>query len=398
MRSYAVYWFVILVLSLSGCAQTVKHQPLSKDTYEALKVADSVANERWWGDAAPPDLVSKTIEYRKIFKQHARTKQKGKTKVLSQNILALSGGGANGAFGAGLLAGWTESGKRPTFDIVTGSSTGALIAPFAFLGSAYDETISDLYATATRDSIYTPKILSGLISGSALSDTSSLKKQIETHITPALINEIAKEYKKGRRLFVMTTHFDAMRPMFWDIGYIANHRKADGVDLIRKVILASTSVPVLFPPVPIEWETNGEKFTELHVDGGVTRSVFAYPSQLNVSVLDKQDDIKLDRKIYVVINGNSALGYAPAPVDVLGIAERTINGLLQHQTHADIERIYHLAKRDGVDFNIIEIPDSFNADGATAFDSDYMNALLGIGKEIAKKNNFWYKKPPTLRQ
>lgn len=389
---------IVFYALLTACAQTVKHHPLSADAYQTLKVAETVGNERWWGDVASQDLIKKTIKYRKIFKKNAQSTQRDGNQVLSQNILVLSGGGANGAFGAGVLAGWTASGQRPTFDVVTGASTGALIAPFAFLGPDYDETIYQLYATATRDTIYKPKILSGLISGSALSDTTSLKKQIDKHITPKLVEEIAHAFQKGRRLFIVTTHFDAMRPMFWDIGYIATHRKNDAVTLIRQVMLASASVPVLFPPVPISWEVNGQQFTELHVDGGMTRSVFAYPSQLNIKALDQQENIKLDRKFYLIINGNSSLAYAPAPVDVLGIAERTINGLLQHQTHADIERIYHLAQRDNIEFNIIEIPDSFNANGATDFDSTYMNNLLAIGKEIGKQADFWHKKPPTLRQ
>jgi len=380
VRFYSVQICVVCLLFLSACAQTVKHQPLSAEAYKALKVAEAVGNERWWGDVASPDLIQKTIKYREIFKENAQSTQKEGKQVFSQSILVLSGGGANGAFGAGVLAGWTASGQRPAFDVVTGASTGALIAPFAFLGPDYDETIYQLYATATRDTIYKPKILSGLISGSALSDTTSLKKQIDKHITPALVEAIAQAHKKGRRLFIVTTHFDAMRPMFWDIGYIATHRKQDGVALIRQVMLASASVPVLFPPVPIQWEVNGQQFTELHVDGGMTRSVFAYPSQLNLKALDKQDKIKLDRQFYLIINGNSSLAYAPAPVDVLGIAERTINGLLQHQTHADIERIYHLAQRDNI-----------------AFNSAYMNQLLAIGKNIGTKANFWYKKPQTLR-
>lgn len=388
------FLFVVLALALSACAQTVQHTPLSSHEFNALDFADAGGDERWWGDTAPPNLMEAARE-RKDFFQRKLAKAKGSDPVI--NLLTISGGGANGAFGAGILAGWTQSGERPQFDVVTGSSTGAIIAPFAFLGPQHDQTLLDIYATTTRDTVYQPKILTGLLSGSAVSDTKSLAKQIEKYVTPELLQAIAKEHEKGRRLFVVTTYFDAMRPMIWDIGYIARARPVDGLNLVRQVILASASIPVLFPPVPIEWQEGGKTFTELHVDGGMTRSVFAYPTQIDVQKLDKAQGIQLKRDIYVISNGNSDLDYDPAPVDVMGIAERTTYGLLQNQANADIDRIYYLSQRDHLNFKMIEIPDSFRATGAIDFEPEYMKALLNLGQSIGKQKDFWYKKPPSER-
>lgn len=239
--------------------------------------------------------------------------------------------------------------------------------------------------------------MSGLLSGSAVSDTTSLKKQIKKYVTPELVEAIAKEHAKNRKLFVVTTHFDAMRPMIWDIGEIASNRGKDAAPLIVKLILASASIPVLFPPVPIERKINDKHFTELHVDGGMTRSVFAYPAQISVKEVDRIQGLNFHRNVYVILNSNNRLPYEPASVDVLSIAERSTNGLLQNQANADIERIYYLAQRDGINFNMIEIPDNFVADGATNFDPTYMKKLLELGMEIGRKGSFWHDKPPAER-
>lgn len=385
---------LIILIFLSACAQNTHPPALTELEYKALDFIDAGGDERWWGDTAPPNLIEAVKEEAdNIKKLHPNTKG----KVIEQNLLALSGGGANGSFGAGLLAGWTKSGKRPEFDIVTGSSTGAIIAPFAFLGAEYDNDLLSIYKLITRDNIYTPKILTGLISGSSVLDTTSLKKQIEIYVTPELVKEIATEHRKGRRLFMVTTHFNAMRPMIWNIGYIANEHPSGGIDLIRQVILASASIPVLFPPVEIKWEIDGKEFTEIHVDGAITRSVFAYPAKVNIKEIDKAQGLKFNRNVYVILNGNSELSYDPDPSGVLGIAERTTYALLRNQANADIERIYYLSNRDDINFNMIEIPDTFIADGGTGFDPIYMNKLLELGEDIGKKGNFWYKKPISER-
>ncbi|AEF05667.1 patatin-like phospholipase family protein [Alteromonas naphthalenivorans] len=386
---------IALVFLLSACAQTVHHQPLSKEQYSSIDSSQVGENIRWWGDTLPTGFEEGLRKEAEILKKvHPYYKE----KAVSQNMLAISGGGANGAFGAGLLAGWTESGLRPTFDTVSGVSTGALIAPFAYLGTDYDDELLSIYSSIKRDDVYQPKILTGLLSGSALADTKSLQEQIEHYVTPSLVTKIAEIHRQeGRGLYIITTHLDAMRPMVWDIGEIAQQSTDDSVELIRSIMLASASIPVMFPPVPIERKLNGETYTELHVDGGVTRNVFAYPVQISLKYADKIRGLTFDRKFYLIQNGNSRLTYEPSQVGVLSIAERTIKGLLQGKGNADIERVYYLSQRDDYEFNTIEIPARFVANGAVDFDTVYMNELLELGRSIGKNGEFWYDKPAAYR-
>jgi predicted acylesterase/phospholipase RssA len=197
-------------------------------------------------------------------------------------ILALSGGGADGAYGAGFLKGWTEHGSRPVFDVVTGVSTGALIAPFAFLGSDYDGELEAFYTGVSTDSVLTFTLFRAVFGGSAVADTEPLRQILMATVNTDLTARIAAEHRKGRRLLVATTNIDSQRPVIWDLGAIAATGRPDAPALIRKVVLASASIPGAFPPVLFPVEANGEAFQEVHVDGGVTLSIFAYPPSVNL--------------------------------------------------------------------------------------------------------------------
>ena len=291
--------------------------------------------------------------------------------------------------------GWTKPGKRPQFELVTGTST--IIAPFPFLGEKYDDILYDIYAKLTREKVYESRFLNGMLGGSAIADTSSLGTQIEKHITLNLIKEIAAEHRKARSLFVVTTHFDSMRPMIWNIGSIAEKENNEAVLLIRKIILASASIPVLFPPVKFEREIDGKIYTELHVDGGGTRNAFSYPAKITMPNIERIQGLHFERNVYVIQNSNSKLSYEPAPTDLAGIASRTTLGLLQNKINSDIEKIYYLSKRDGTYFNMIEIPDYFKADKAIEFDSVYINELLKVGLEMGQTGSFWHSLPPSER-
>lgn len=383
-----------------GCARTVVHHPLTTLEYEQAGLEYEQAGlgvqvlERWWGDVAPPNLEQ-------LLKQEAsvlRERFPGAVDSRLENApilrtLVISGGGANGAFGAGLLAGWTESGKRPTFELVTGVSTGAIIAPFAFLGSEYDAELLQIFSSIVRDDVYRWEPVAGFLSGSALADTTPLRQQVETHVTPELVDALAEQHLTGRRLFIVTTHFDALRPMVWDIGGIATHSGDRAISLIRQIILASAAIPVIFPPVPIEWEIDGKRFTELHVDGGVSSQVFAYPAQIEAGRLNEILGLTFRREIFLILNGNASSTYEPAPVKVVPIAERAMKALLRNQANGDVERIYYLSRRDNFGFNMISIPNSFRANRSTEFDPNYMRALLDLGREVGRRGEFWFDRP-----
>lgn len=403
MSHFPMYRLIIsgCCVLLAACAQKIVHTPLSSEQYSAIAYSDSGGLERWWGDAAPPLLEESLKQHSVILKQRFPDAVITNTTEPPQrpkyNSLIISGGGADGAFGAGVIVGWTKSGKRPQFEVVSGTSTGAVIAPFAFLGPKYDDILYDIYANLTREKVYKSELLKGIFGGSAIADTTSLKEQIKQHIDLNLIKKIAIEHRKARSLFVVTTHFDAMRPMIWDIGHIAENENEEAVLLIRKIILASASIPVLFPPVKFERQIEGKIYSELHVDGGVTRNAFSYPAKISIADIERIQGLEFERNIYVIQNSNNRLYYEPAPTDLAGIASRTTFGLLQNKTNADIEKIYYLSQRDGVNFHMIEIPDSFRADKAIEFDSTYINALLKLGVEVAQQDSFWHKLPPSER-
>ena len=189
----------------------------------------------------------------------------------------ISGGGDWGAFGAGVLKGWgnvTGDLARPQFDVVTGVSTGALIAPFAFLGRAYDSQLAGLFTSYGADQIYESNILSGIFGGKALANSKPLAKLIETYVDASFLRRVAEERTKGRFLLVGTTNLDAQRPVYWDMGKIAQKGDNQALELFRHVLLASASIPGIFPPVLVQVEAGGQVYQEMHVDGGTTREVF----------------------------------------------------------------------------------------------------------------------------
>ncbi|MBU2972069.1 patatin-like phospholipase family protein [Pseudoalteromonas sp. C2R02] len=393
-----VLFVVFTFLFCVSCAQKIAHNPLSKSEYNAIDFADSKRAERWWGDVKPPLLKENLHHQAIILQQRFPSAIKTKSEASPDfDALTLSGGGADGAFGAGILVGWTQSGSRPEFELVVGTSTGAVIAPFAFLGAEYDDILFEIYSQLTQEKVYRSQLLSGILGGSSIADTKYLQLQIKKYITLDLIKKIAIEHKKARSLLVVTTHFDAMRPMIWDIGTIAMRENNAAVEQIREIILASASIPIYFPPVAIELHDKTKPYTELHVDGGLTRNAFSYPAQISIDEIERIQGLYFNRNIYVIQNGNSSMQYEPAETDLSSIAARTMLGLLQDKINSDIERIYYLSQRDKLNFNMIEIPDDFIADKAIEFDSTYINKLLKLGIKLGKSGDFWRKKPPSER-
>ena len=192
--------------------------------------------------------------------------------------LALSGGGANGAFGAGFLNGWSSTGSRPTFKVVTGVSTGALMAPFAFLGQPGDAALHEFYTTTASRDIFALgeflDIISRVLFGEGIADTSPLVSLLERHVDEALLQQVALAHKSGRRLYIGTVDLDSQRFIIWNMGLIATSGQPDALQLFRKVMLASASIPIAFAPVFFDVEAGGRRYDEMHVDGAVAANVF----------------------------------------------------------------------------------------------------------------------------
>ena len=288
--------------------------------------------------------------------------------------LILSSGGSDGAFGAGLLNGLTAAGKRPDYTVVTGVSTGALMAPFAFAGPRYDEALRKAYTTITAADVFE----AGNTTGESFVNSWPLRDTIGKQMTPELFNDIAAEHRRGRRLFVVTTDLDSGRSVVWNMGAIAVHGGDDALKLFRSVLLASASVPGGFPPVMIDVEANGKRFQEMHVDGGLGGQFFVAPASLMASTSDYRLPAT---QLYIVVNTELQREFSVIDRFAPKILTQSIGMAVPVDTRLMLDRSYVAAKRSGVEFNVASIPASFNAPSRGPFDSDYMGALFQTGYE-----------------
>lgn len=389
----------ILMVALQGCAATIVRHGIDNAEVASRAVVSGLPGVRFWGDETPGDVraaIKDRLPFIENLAHRPGTAAKRGGGTLLVETLALSGGGQDGAFGAGLLTGWSERGDRPQFEIVTGVSAGAMIAPFAFLGASYDPQLKEIWTKYQTSQLVTPQFLPGLLGGTSLVDTSQLTQLLENYIDAKLLHAVAAEYRKGRILMIGTTNLDAQRPVVWNMGAIATSGHKDALTLFRKVILASSAIPGAFPPVPIEVEVDGKRYDELHVDGGTTREVFTTAVQAPYSELDKLYPRKPVRRLYIVKNGKISPESTVVKAQTLSIASRAINTLLKSQHMGDIYRIYRTAKDGGADFNLIAVPDSFSVKGKEFFDPAYQKALFEEGRRIGKAGGPWLKSPPLI--
>jgi predicted patatin/cPLA2 family phospholipase len=345
---------------------------------------------RVWGDSSAAFPKERLAQLR--AQRIAAAQTDPTIKVNEINALTLSGGGSSGAFGAGILAGWTEAGTRPQFDVVTGISTGSLIAPFAVLGPAYDDELTEAFTTITDKDIFERVGLRGVINTGAFTSNAPLRKMLDKYLTEDVIDRIAAEYRKGRRLLVGTTNLDADRPVIWNMGAIAASGRPDRSDLFKRVILASTSIPGAFPPQHFQVSADGKKFEEMHVDGGVTTEVFLMPAGLSLSK-DPHGRL-LKARLYVIRNGRTTPEYSVVKANLPSIAGKAIGSLIDTQAVGDLYRLYTISKRDRIDYNVIEIPPTFTVKSQSPFDNVYMRALYKTGHEMGRNGIVWQKYPP----
>jgi predicted acylesterase/phospholipase RssA len=312
------------------------------------------------------------------------------------NILVLSGGGAYGAFSAGVLAGWTESGTRPSFDVVTGVSTGALVATLAFLGPEYDPFLKRFYTTVTDKDVYARKSEIAALFSESFRESKPLAKLIEAVVDPKLLKAIAVEHAKGRRLYVGTTHLDARRLVVWDMGEIAARGTPLDLALFRQVLLASASIPGFFPPVPIHVEVDGKPTEELHVDGGVTASVFFRPPHVARDRLRQLGDRPLEgSNVYIVVAGKLYADPGCVERRLLPIAADSISALLYSKCRGDLFQLYALALATGMNYRMTAVPPDLDVPrDATSFDPAVMSWLYEVGRKQARAGNEWRATPP----
>jgi hypothetical protein len=392
----SLFILVPLILAM-GCA-TVTRQTVPKELISEATVLD-MPEVRAWGDAYSPVLQRSLVE---SIRQARALNPLGVIDATGAvSVLALSGGGANGAFGAGLLRGWTEAGTRPPFKLVTGISTGALIAPFAFLGSAYDATLEDFYTTITTKDIYHERsYLSILFDQSAMVDTTPLRKIVAKQVDDKVLAAVAQAHQQGRRLFIGTTNMEAGKLVIWDMGAIAASGKPGALELFRQVMLASAAIPVAFPPVFIPVEAGGKRYEEMHVDGGTAAQVFFYGFTLNLEAAARELGIqnRVPIRLFIVRNGKLTVPWQLVSPSILPIADRSLNGLIGSQVVGDLYRIYVVAERDGIEFNLAYIPDDYDIGAQESFDQEAMKRLFQLGYTWAKAGYPWQTLPPGLQE
>lgn len=377
-----------LLLPLAACVSPAR-SPVPQAVASAA-VAGSMPY-RFWGDEAPRGLDLFT---REIMAQRTASGLVARPPT----FLALSGGGSDGAFGAGLLVGWAERGDRPDFDVVTGVSTGALIAPFAFLGEDYDDELEAAYTTLSRESFARVDILGALTGASlAVSNNAPFRETIARFADGEMLARIAAEHERGRRLLIGTTQLDAGRPVVWNVGAIAASDLPHKLELFRAIVLASASIPGVFEPVLIEVELDGARFDEMHVDGGVTNQVFLYPIEARRSAGSRATSHGSGGRLYIIRNGKVEPRYEPVKSSIPAIAERSLGTMVRAQGVGDLYRLHAISQRDGLAYRLAVIPPEFDAPYDGEFDLDYMRPLFALGRRLGRDGYDWLPSPPGVR-
>lgn len=378
---------VAMAFMLAGCATQPRLSAVPRhESHEASFLGIADARFSLSGDPTALGAMYAASERRRQMAGAAGT----------DHLLAISGGGENGAFGAGLLYGWTERGDRPQFRLVTGVSTGALTAPFAFLGSRYDEQLKAVYTTVQRDNIAQILPILTILGSDSVADSRPLAALIATYVTPEMVEEIAQEYRKGRLLMIGTTNLDLGQPIAWNIGAIAASQHPARVQAIRDILLASASIPGAFPPVMMDVMAGGVRRQEMHVDGGATTQVFLYPSSAPLRLAPAAVR-RVPRVAWIIRNGRTQELNEEVKRGLVQIAARSISTMITSNAIGDIYRLYLVTQRDRVDFNLAYISSRFTVPYEKPFEPAYMNALFEFGRNEMRTNQPWLKRPPGYR-
>jgi hypothetical protein len=337
-------------------------------------------------------MAALVAEYEAAFERR-RLRPGGRTQTYV--MLGISGGGEDGAFGAGLLNGWSQHGTRPVFDLVTGVSTGALTAAFAFAGSAWDDVLRQVYTDLTPSDVFLPRSILAALNNDALADNTPLLGTIRRTIDDRLVAAIAEGYREGRLLMVGTANLDAQVPVTWNIGAIAASGHPRARQLIHRILLASAALPGTFPPVMLDVVADGRPFQEMHVDGGIFTQVFLYPRRLTEGRrggLGRHRD--LPARAYIIRNGRLNAAWEQVGRSTLTIAQRAISTMVSSGGYNDVVRIWDTAQRDGVDFNLASIGAGFTTPFTERFEATYMRSLYDYGFARARHGFDWAKRPP----
>jgi predicted acylesterase/phospholipase RssA len=361
-------FFAMTLLLLAGCASTDRPE-FSADII-ARASADRLNGVRYAADQPPPALQNKSDSFR---------------------VLALSGGGPDGAYGVGLLTGWSATGTRPEFDVVTGVSTGALIAPYAFLGARKDDTLRKLYTGGHLKSLVKDGSAFHLLWRSNVYSNVRPKKMIGDNMSSAVLREIADQHRKGRRLYVATANLDAQKMMIWDMGAIAVKNTAAGDVLFRTILLAATSVPLALNPIAMPVASAPRQFTETHVDASVFALVYAGSELFPATCKTRQQKCSL----HVIIHNKQVSEPKTVRWSAPGIGQRVLETMVKANLTTRLQATYQMTQAAGVDFRMAYLDVPFASVSPIDFNVDYMQQLFDLGLNNGRDNSTWLISPPT---
>jgi len=383
---------LLLVLVLSAC--TVTQRPTPPPVGEPVEQA--------WGSVPilSADAVADTSLSESLISSLRAKFEKARADNVSGKIpyraLTLSGGGSRGAYGAGVMSGWTVRGDRPRFDVVTGISVGALMATHVFLGPDFDENLK-IYKRLTNDDVYKKRGLFDIFRSGAAYDTAPLRETLLSLINEDILDLVAAEHRTGRRLFVGSTNLDANLFTIWDLGAIAGSGRPDRLQRYIDAIMASAAFPIAFQPVYIEVEGEDGPHTQMHVDGGVRETAFYFDFVEELYAAAEaagltEGDFK--QELYLLINGNLAhsqsVVYDPVSGKLKDVIAATIDSLMTRITRGSVFRLWVRAMIDGADFHLSFVPADFEFKTHTLqFEPEEEATLFELGYRQSVEGTAW---------
>ena len=383
---------LVFAIALSGCA-TLPRTPVP-DELTAQATIPGMADVRGW--AGEPSAALADDFSRSLQQESPADFPLGPDGTIHYPYLALSGGGANGAFGAGFMMGWTASGTRPVFKVVTGVSTGALMAPFVFLGPIEDEALRDFYTTTRNEDVFdVGSAVFAILRRDSMADTGPLAALIARHVDAGLLARVAAEHRRGRRLYMGTVELDSRRFAIWNMGLIAERGDDQALDLFRRIMLASSSMPVAFPPVLIEVEADGKRYDEMHVDGFVGANVFLHVGAFDPSrLVARQTRGRAVEDLYIIHNGQLRPPPSPTTRSLGGIAMRSFEVSARAGIAGDLIREHAVASRSNAGFRWVTVDEDVELPDPADFNPEQMRRLYELGYKAALQDSVWRTTPP----
>lgn len=381
---------VALLLIGSGCLRRAERTPTAAG-YNPRDLIDPPAQLQF----------EKRSNYAALQESAARIRSESRSgsQMPRRTVLCLSGGGCYGAYSAGVLCGWTQNGDRPNFDVVTGVSTGALIAPFVFLGPQYDTELKKFYTTLRSSDVYriTPF---RVILGEAVATNSPLARTVDAALTPEIVAAIGAEHRKGRRLYIGTTELEGRRFVEWNLGAFADRGTPEDVKAMKAILLGSAAIPGFFPPSEIAVTVDGKKYIERHIDGGTSQALFFHPPYVaNELTSDPANNSLANVDVYAVIAGKLYADPSTVKQRIFNISSSSIDIVLYAQTRGDLQRLWTLSELSGMNFHMTAIPAGFKAPAsATDFDPVLMTKMFDEGVRQMKTNQAWRTSPPGVER